>query len=1153
MSEAAPTSVSKPTSLRVGALRLPVLPQSISQPVQPASALDEQVARYEAWLGGQRPLYADNAQAYAQESSRPVTLGNRTVRAFAPFRRQWSALQTLTSGQKVFLSVLAATIVIGLLFWEPQTAVILMAVITTFYMSNLLLTFLLSLHTLNRPAETSIDDGIVKALEKANWPRYTILCPLYHEARVVPQFVKAMEALDYPVDKLQILFLTEEDDHDTRAAIYAQHLPAHFQIVTVPDGKPRTKPRACNYGLLQATGEYVVIYDAEDIPDPLQLKKAVLTFADQGLTIGCVQAKLNFYNAEQNLLTRWFTAEYSAWFELMLPGLQSGRLSLPLGGTSNHFPTAILRALGAWDVFNVTEDCDLGLRLMAHGFRTVVLASTTLEEANPDVGNWLRQRSRWIKGYMQTYLVHMRRPERFLKPTAWREFVSLQLIVAGRTFILLVNPFIWAALLIYVLFRPYVEGLYHTLFPAPVLYMGVACLIFGNLLNLYTYFMGCVKREQYQLVKWALGVPIYWALASIAAFIAFYQLMTKPHYWEKTRHGLHLTGGSIALPGSLDSVEQPTETPDELAALPEIVPPLMGRPKEGGAIGAVRPFAWLRLPQDRWLTATFISACVLGLTVLLYCFQNHLMLLYSDANAHLSIARRVIDNATPGLAQLGGVWLPLPHIAMIPFAQIDFLWRTGLAGACASLPCYVISAVYLFMTARRLTHDSRASFVGTLVFILNPNILYLQTTPLSELVFICTMIAACYYILAWAQDGRTGQLIPAAAAAFLTTLARYDGWAMCLAFFGLVLLISFIKRQRFAQVQANVIIFGGLGALGIALWCLYCGLIFGDPLYFQHGRFSSEASQRPLLEAGQLFAYHNLGEAIRYYALDAIRMIGPGLVALSIATAVLFVLRRRFASDALAALALWVPTAFYVVSQYTGQAVIYLPEAYPERGPLFLYNTRYAAVTAAPAAVFVAVFAAYLSAAFPQLFGQSREFLRRVRWVNSPNVGRVVCVGVAALIGWQTAWVVSHGVITLQGGQYGFDCSPPRNLTLYMAEHYAGGKVLQSVTALVDYLEPLAGIPFENVVYEGSGQLWTNALSTQTPDVEWIVMNPSYRDMVSEKIDANDPVFQSHFTLITTENNGLQLYHRNGNPIQTVQPVPSYVRDELKARQGCQY
>jgi cellulose synthase/poly-beta-1,6-N-acetylglucosamine synthase-like glycosyltransferase len=343
---------------------------------------------------------------------------------------------------------------LGLLFFGIKLVIAFIAIITFLYFGSLFLDFLLAMRTLNQATDEQIDDAVVHALADVEWPQYTILCPLYREVEVVPQFVQAMQALDYPADKLQILFLTEEDDVETRKAIAARHLPQHFSIVTVPAGQPRTKPRACNFGLLQATGDYVVIYDAEDIPDPLQLKKAVLTFANHDADLACVQAKLNYYNTKQNLLTRWFTVEYCLWFDLMLPGMQQMKLPLPLGGTSNHFRMEMLRKVGAWDPFNVTEDCDLGLRLARSGLKTIVLDSTTYEEANSQVKNWIRQRSRWIKGYLLTYLVYMRQLLRYLRQGRLREFLSLQLVIGGKTAVLFVNPLVWALLVVYILFRP---------------------------------------------------------------------------------------------------------------------------------------------------------------------------------------------------------------------------------------------------------------------------------------------------------------------------------------------------------------------------------------------------------------------------------------------------------------------------------------------------------------------------------------------------------------------------------------------------------------------------------------------------------------------------------------------------------------------------
>jgi cellulose synthase/poly-beta-1,6-N-acetylglucosamine synthase-like glycosyltransferase len=456
-----------------------------------------------------------------------------------------SARHTITTGQICTLLALVLAWNAAIWFIGMPLLIGTIAAITVIYLTDLMATLLLAVHTIHTSPERRIDQSLVESLAGHQWPRYTVLCPLYREAAVVPQFVNAMKAMDYPHDRLQILFLTEEDDQATRDAIAAMDLPSCFEILTVPDGQPRTKPRACNYGLMMSTGDFVVIYDAEDKPDSLQLKKAVLAFALESDDVACVQAKLNFYNPDQNLLTRWFTTEYTLWFDLTLPGLQWARAALPLGGTSNHFRTAMLQRIGAWDPFNVTEDCDLGLRLAQHQLRTVMLDSTTYEEANSAVKNWIRQRSRWIKGYLQTYLVHMRRPLRYLRERRLRDFISLQAVVGARSAMLYVNPIMWVLLMIYLGFRPFVAGTFHVLYPAPVFYMGMSCFVFGNFIYMYTYLVACARRQQYNLMVFALFVPVYWAMMSVAASVAFIQLLYVPHYWEKTQHGLHLQAAKL--------------------------------------------------------------------------------------------------------------------------------------------------------------------------------------------------------------------------------------------------------------------------------------------------------------------------------------------------------------------------------------------------------------------------------------------------------------------------------------------------------------------------------------------------------------------------------------------------------------------------------
>ncbi|GMA50968.1 glycosyl transferase [Alicyclobacillus contaminans] len=275
-----------------------------------------------------------------------------------------------------------------------------------------------------RPADIS-------KLDEDKLPIYTILVPLFREANVLADLVRHIEALDYPKHKLDVRLLLEEDDTETIERAKQLKIPYYFTFVLVPNSHPRTKPKACNYGLIRARGDYVVIYDAEDRPEPDQLKKVLLTFQQAGPSVVCVQAKLNYFNGNQNLLTRWFTQEYSNWFGLLLPGVMALNIPVPLGGTSNHFRMSALKELNAWDPYNVTEDADLGVRLYKFGYQTAIVDSTTWEEANSQVRNWIRQRTRWIKGYIQTWLVHMRHPVQLYRDIGGRGFWGFQAMILG--------------------------------------------------------------------------------------------------------------------------------------------------------------------------------------------------------------------------------------------------------------------------------------------------------------------------------------------------------------------------------------------------------------------------------------------------------------------------------------------------------------------------------------------------------------------------------------------------------------------------------------------------------------------------------------------------------------------------------------------------
>jgi hypothetical protein len=381
------------------------------------------------------------------------------------------------------------------------------------------------------------EPGDLEVLPDEALPGYTVLVPLHREGAVLPHLLRRLADLDYPQDRLQVLLLIEEDDEETRGALAALDPGPQFHTVLIPPEGPRTKPKACNVGLRQTTGEFCVIFDAEDRPERDQLRKAVLAFRTLPDRVVCVQAELQYWNPWTNWLTRCFAAEYATNFSLSLRGMDRFRLAIPLGGTSNHFRTDALRCLGAWDPFNVTEDADLGIRIARRGWDVRMMVSVTEEEANSRLGNWVRQRSRWIKGYYQTWLVHMRHPWRLWRELGTRRFVAFQLTLGLSTFTTLMNPLFWTLTALYLATGTrYIQAL----FPASVLYAGVTTMVVGNLLMCYCLMVGCMERKLHRAVRAMLAVPLYWGLMSAAAYKAFLQLLrpSRRHYWELTVHGL---------------------------------------------------------------------------------------------------------------------------------------------------------------------------------------------------------------------------------------------------------------------------------------------------------------------------------------------------------------------------------------------------------------------------------------------------------------------------------------------------------------------------------------------------------------------------------------------------------------------------------------
>lgn len=444
-----------------------------------------------------------------------------------------SAVCTLTRGQAAVGAALVMALVLVLRFELMSFAIILAAAVTLGYAVLGSFKTVLTVNALRR-GPVRVPSHELEGL--GCWrPTYTVLVPLYREAEVVRNLVASLRQLDYPPDRIQILLLCEADDTATLEALWSARLTPPFEVVLVEPSYPRTKPKVCNLGLERASGRYLVVYDAEDRPEPDQLNKAVAAFRKLPRSVICLQARLEYRNPQTNLLTRLFAAEYGTFYDMLLPSLAQHRLPVPLGGTSNHFRTAALRDLGGWDPYNVTEDLDLGMWIGRRGWRVEVLDSVTWEEANSRVGNWLRQRSRWLKGYIQTYLVHMRSPLRLRRELGTRNFLAFQMLVGATPVAALINPLLWGLTAAYVVTG---SSFIAHLFPSSVFYVGIVSMVIGNFVFIYYLVTGCMLLSHHRNAKWMLLAPLYWLLMSIAAWKAVIQLMARPHYWEKTSHGL---------------------------------------------------------------------------------------------------------------------------------------------------------------------------------------------------------------------------------------------------------------------------------------------------------------------------------------------------------------------------------------------------------------------------------------------------------------------------------------------------------------------------------------------------------------------------------------------------------------------------------------
>jgi glycosyltransferase XagB len=445
----------------------------------------------------------------------------RDAARYGPPLGQSAAMRGFAPFQTSLLAAFGATASLALWFWSERVAGWLVAVAAFAFLAVAIWRVLLILVSAAPPLEPP---------PPAAWPRYTVLAALYDEADIVGQLIERLSRIDYPSNRLQGLLVLEAHDHETIAAALAAPRPDWLDILVAPPGKPQTKPRALNFALTQATGELLTVYDAEDAPDPHQLREAAARFAgDQSGRLACLQAPLRIHcpaTDGSRFIGRQFAAEYASLFETTLPGMARLGLPFPLGGTSNHFRVEVLRAVGGWDAWNVTEDADLGFRLWSSGWTLGVLARPTWEAPPGGLPHWLPQRTRWLKGYLQTWGVHTRRPWRL----GWRGSLALVTTVGAGLVSAAIHglTLAWGAAAVLV---SAMAGL-----PPETPMLALCVLVLGAASAWLSCAIGARRAGTPYGATDMIQAPAYWALLSLAFVHAAWRLVLEPFAWDKTPH-----------------------------------------------------------------------------------------------------------------------------------------------------------------------------------------------------------------------------------------------------------------------------------------------------------------------------------------------------------------------------------------------------------------------------------------------------------------------------------------------------------------------------------------------------------------------------------------------------------------------------------------
>lgn len=482
------------------------------------------------------------------------------------------------------------------------------------------------------------------------------------------------------------------------------------------------------------------------------------------------------------------------------------------------------------------------------------------------------------------------------------------------------------------------------------------------------------------------------------------------------------------------------------------------------------------------LIAVFVISIILSIISMVYSFRNDYIITYGDSESHLNISKRVIHSLTPGVAQLGGIWLPLPHLLMVPFVAIDFLWRSGLAGSIISGISFVVSCLYLYRLTHLVTENKAASFVAFLVFALNPNILYMQSTPMTEILLISFFTVSSFYFIKFLKnDSDVLSLITASFFAFCATLTRYDGWFLVMVEAS-VIFLYYLNKRKWSELEGKFILFSTLAFFGILMWLVWNLTILGDPLYFTNSSFSAKSQQNQWYARGELPAYNNIYASFLYYSVTMIRNLGWFVFGLAAAGLVLFLFKREIRNKALVFLLLAVPFIFNMITLYMGQSVIFIPDLTPKHFEWNLFNVRYGMMMVPSMAFFVG-------------------FLFTIR----NKVFRTLVIIVIAI---QLGLFVTgrEQVITLADGTVGLSASRHPDAERWITKNYDEGLVL-----LDDYARTISilrsNIPMQNVIYIGNKPYWEESLRNPQKHARWVIIQ---QDDTVWKSLYDDPAMQKH-------------------------------------------